>query len=246
MAQKKTTKAIVLDVPPPAETFEGFSDKAFSFLSGLKKNNNKPWFEAHRNDYEEYLREPSKQLVLAMAARFEEEGLPLVADVKKSLFRINRDIRFSKDKSPYKTHLGIVFGMKGLGEDEWAGMYLGIDPKGSNDVDCSVGGGAYMPSPKFLKSIRTRIAKDHKAFEKLNNAKNFRKIYEDGIKGSSLKRMPKGFEETHPAADTLKQTEFLYMSKLTKKELCSEKLPDILLTRILAAMPMLLFLSGKD
>ncbi len=242
---KQNTK-ITLDLPVPAEPFEGFSDKAFSFLAGLKKNNNKPWFEAHRSDYEEYLREPSKQFVLAMAALFEEEELPLVADVKKSLFRINRDIRFSKDKSPYKTHLGIVFGMKDLGEDEWAGMYLGMDPKGSSDVECSVGGGVYMPSPAFLKAIRTRIAKDHKAFEKLNNAKSFRTIFSEGITGSSLKRMPKGFEETHPAATTLKQTEFLYRSKLTKKDLCSPKLPEIVLARTIAAMPMLRYLSGKD
>ncbi|MFI5264073.1 MAG: TIGR02453 family protein, partial [Candidatus Kapaibacterium sp.] len=137
---------IVLDARPPEMPFEGFPEAAFKFLDGLKKNNNKAWFEAHRATYEDDLRQPSKRLVGSMGSAFSEAKLPFVSDLKRSLFRINRDIRFSKDKSPYKTHIGIVFPMQGMKEDEWSGMYLGFEPAGKNDVKAYIGGGAYMPS----------------------------------------------------------------------------------------------------
>ena len=247
MATKKTTKPkMTLEMAAPAEPFEGFSDKTFKFLHGLKKNNNKDWFEAHRSDYETYLREPSKALVNAMAHTFAEEKIPLISDQKRSLFRINRDIRFSKDKSPYKTHIGIVFVMPDLGTDEWAGMYMGIDPKGSNDVEVYFGGGIHMPSPPYLKSVRERIAKDYKKLDALNAAKPFRKEYSEGLKGDSLTRMPKGYDEDHPAAKFLKFKDFMYSTSLTTKETCSPSLPKTLVSKIKPALPMLMFLAGKD
>ncbi|HYM20499.1 MAG TPA: DUF2461 domain-containing protein [Candidatus Kapabacteria bacterium] len=247
MATKKTAKPkITLDMAAPVEPFEGYSDKTFKFLHGLKKNNNKPWFEAHRADYETYLREPSKALVGAMAQVFAEEKIPLVSDLRRSLFRINRDIRFSKDKSPYKTHIGIVFGLPDLGADEWAGMYMGFDPKGTNDVSVYFGGGIHMPSPPYLKSVRERIAKDYKRFAQINAAKSFRKEYSKGVTGDSLTRMPKGYDEDHPGATFLKFKDFMYSTSLTKKEICSPSLPKTLLAKIKPALPMLLFLSGKE
>jgi uncharacterized protein (TIGR02453 family) len=245
MAKGSPKPKFTLDMPPPAEPFEGFSDKTFKFLHGLGKNNNKAWFEAHRSDYETYLREPSKVLVTIMAQHFASEKIPLIADQKRSLFRINRDIRFSKDKSPYKTHIGIVFPTPDLGEDEWAGMYFSFEPNGASDITTYVGGGIYSPSPAFLKSVRNRIATNFKQFEKLNSAKSFLSEYPKGIGGESLVRMPKGYDEDHPAAKFLKQKEFLYSSSLIKKDLLSPKLPDILLKKFEAALPMLQFLSGK-
>src|SRR5690349_7448099 len=116
-----------LDAPPPPAPFEDFTKETFKFLHGLKRNNNKPWFDSHRDEYEQYLRQPCRQLVEVMASIVDEDKLPLVADMKRSLFRINRDIRFSADKSPYKTHIGIVFPLSGLGDGEWAGIYLGME-----------------------------------------------------------------------------------------------------------------------
>jgi uncharacterized protein (TIGR02453 family) len=246
MALRSANPKFTLDIPPPAEPFGGFSEKTFKFLQGLKKNNNKLWFEGHRAEYETHLREPSKQLVLAMSQMFAEQKLPLIADLKRSLFRINRDIRFSKDKSPYKTHIGIVFPVPELGEEEWAGMYFSIEPKGAADVTSYIGGGIYSPSPAYLKSVRQRITNNFKQFEKLNNSKSFRKEYPEGIKGESLVRMPKGFDEEDPAVTYLKQKEFLYNSSLTKKELLSKTLPELLIKKFEAALPMLQFLTGKD
>src|SRR5579872_7548564 len=191
--------SVTLDAPMPEMTFEGFSQGAFDFLRGLGKNNNKAWFEAHRSDYEDYLREPSKRFVGAMSAAFAEAKLPLLADQKKSLFRINRDIRFSKDKSPYKTHIGIVFPYAGTKDDEWSGMYLGFEPEGKGGAKVYIGGGCYMPSSPFLKRLRQKISTKYSELEKLAADKNFKKEYPKGITGESLKRMPKGFDEGHPA-----------------------------------------------
>ncbi len=237
---------IFLDIPPPAAPFEGYNKATFKFLHNLKNNNNKLWFDANRNEYETVLREPSKILVTAMASIFAAEDLPFIADLRRSLFRINRDIRFSKNKSPYKTHIGIVFGLDNLADEEWAGMYMGMEPKGAADISCYFGGGAYAPTPQFLKAIRTRIANNYKRFEQLNNANTFRKEFPKGITGASLIRMPKGFDEEHPAAQWLKLKEFLYNSPLTKSDLKSENLPNILLKKITVAMPMLLFIAGRD
>src|SRR5579872_7364057 len=190
---------ITLDLPPPQMPFEGFSQRTFDFLHDLKKNNNKEWFEAHRATYEGDLREPSKRFVGAMAQTLATAKLPLVADQKKSLFRINRDIRFSKDKSPYKTHIGIVFPYAGTKDDEWSGMYLGFEPEGKGGAKVYIGGGCYMPSSPFLKRLRQKISTKYKELEKLAAGKNFKKEYPKGITGESLKRMPKGFDEGHPA-----------------------------------------------
>jgi uncharacterized protein (TIGR02453 family) len=246
MAKSKTPASIALELPPPAEPFPGFSPKTFVYLHALKKNNNKPWFDAHRTDFEDYLREPSKALVTVMGELFAEAGLPIGADHRRSLFRINRDIRFSTDKSPYKTHIGIVFPLESMAQDEWAGMYMSMEPKGRNEITSYIGGGAYSPSPLFLKSIREHIAKDHVEFEKLNNAKTFRKEFPNGITGEALTRMPKGFDETQPGAEFIKKKEFLYGTNLEKAELASPELPKILMRKIKAAMPMLKFLGGKQ
>src|SRR5437588_10046845 len=172
---KKTP--ITLDAPPPSMPFEGFSQATFDFLHGLKKNNNKEWFEAHRAEYEENLREPSKRLVAAVGAELSKAKLPLIGDQKRSLFRINRDIRFSKDKSPYKTHIGIIFPYSGMKEDEWTGMYLSFEPDGKNAIKSYIGGGCYMPGSPFLKRVRKKIDSKYKELEKLNADKTFRKDY---------------------------------------------------------------------
>lgn len=236
---------IFLDVPPPQLPFEGFSEETFKFLHGLKKNNKKEWFEAHRATYEDDLREPSKRLVSAMSLLIAGSKLPLIADQKRSLFRINRDIRFSKDKSPYKTHIGIVFPYQGLKEDEWVGMYLAFEPQGKNGVKAYIGGGCYMPSGPFLKRIRSKVSSRQKELEKLISEKNFKKEYPKGIvdEGQSLKRMPKGYEDDDPAAKWLKMKSFTYGADLTKKDLMSKDLPKILLGKIKAALAVLQFFA---
>lgn len=232
-----------LDVPPPTMMFSGFSEGTFKFLHGLKKNNNKEWFDAHRSDYEEYLREPSKAFVEAMAVRIKEAGLPLKANVKSSLFRINRDVRFSKDKSPYKTHIGISFLMEGLASDEWTGMYLGMEPEGKNGVKTYIGGGAHEPSSPYLKRLREKLLNNYNTLEKLSKEKKFVKEFPGGVTGASLVRAPKGFNDDHPAINYLKMKEFMFGTYISKEQLMSPKLPDMLIKKFIAGIDVLIFLG---
>jgi uncharacterized protein (TIGR02453 family) len=229
------------DTPPPM--FGGFSEKTIKFLRGLKKNNNKAWFEAHRAEYDEYLREPSKALIEVMDALFRDQKMPFVANAKRSLFRINRDIRFSSDKSPYKSHIGFSFPVDGMSKENWCGCYLGFEPKGAGDVSVFLGGGIYQPMPDQLKQLRRKIADDHKELKALLNDKAFKKEFPEGLKGESLKRMPIGYAEDHPAAEMLKMKQFLFSSSLTKDQLLDDDLPKILLKKFKAAEKVALWLA---
>lgn len=223
--------------------FGGFNERTLKFLRGLKKNNNKAWFEAHRAEYDEYLREPSKALVNTLEFLFRDRKMPFVANARTSLFRINRDIRFSNDKSPYKTHIGFSFPLDGMSKERWCGLYLGFEPKGASDVSIYVGGGIYQPMPDQLKEIRSKIARDHKELGKLLSEKNFKKEYPKGLTGESLKRMPIGYSEDHPAADMLKMKQFLFSGVMTKKDLFDEDLPETLLKKFKVAEKVVLWLG---
>jgi uncharacterized protein (TIGR02453 family) len=241
----KAPKAPPADIggTPPAQ-FEGFSERTFKYLHGLKKNNNKAWFEAHRDEYEEHLREPSKNLAEVMGQMFREAGMPVVGNAKTSLFRINRDIRFSKDKSPYKTHIGLSFPFEGSKKEEWCGYYFSFEPakKGKN-VTTFAGGGVYMPMPPHLKRIRAKIARDHKQLQSILNDKAFKKLCPKGLTGDTLTRMPQGFEEDHPAAQLLKMKSFLFEFELSQDDLTAKKLPEKLLKNFKIALPLVEFLG---
>ncbi|HEY3875080.1 MAG TPA: DUF2461 domain-containing protein [Candidatus Kapabacteria bacterium] len=232
--------------PPnePAPVFDGYSKEMFKFLHGLKKNNNKPWFEAHRDAYEEYLREPSKALAAAMGAYFREQNMPIVGNAKTSLFRINRDIRFSADKSPYKTHIGLSFPLDGTKKEEWCGYYIGFEPaKKGTGISVFMGGGVYMPLGPHLKRIRQHIASNYKEFQKILGEAKFKKMYPKGLTGESLKRIPQGYSEDHPAAQHLKMKSFLFGADMTEKELLREDLPKLLGDRFKTALLMVIFLG---
>jgi uncharacterized protein (TIGR02453 family) len=228
----------------PAPIFEGFSKETFAFLHSLRKHNNKAWFEAHRDDYERQLREPSKALAHAMGAYFREHKMPILGNAKTSLFRINRDIRFSKDKSPYKTHVGLSFPLEGSKKEEWCGYYIGFEPtKTGKGVSVFAGGGIYHPMPPHLQRIRALIAAKHKELEKILNAPSFKKLYPDGLTGESLQRIPHGYDEDHPAAKYLKQKSFLFGCDLKDSDLLKESLPELLGAKFKAALPMIEFLG---
>ncbi len=228
----------------PAPFFEGFSPETFKFLHGLKKNNNKEWFEQHRDDYELYLRNPSKALAETIGQYFRNNRMPVVGNAKVSLFRINRDIRFSPDKSPYKTHIGLVFPFEGSKKEEWCGYYLSFEPaKTGKGMTVFAGGGVYMPLPPHLKRIRAKIAKEYEELNKIVRSPKFKKIYPDGLTGESLKRIPQGYSEDHPAANYLKMKSILFGVDLTEKDLLTERLPEIVGERFKAALPIIEFLG---
>ncbi|MCX7735394.1 MAG: DUF2461 domain-containing protein [Candidatus Kapabacteria bacterium] len=220
--------------------FKGFSKDIYWFFSELKKNNNKEWFYENKSFYEKEIKEVSKQLVQEMSQRFASIGLPFIADPKVSLFRINRDIRFSLNKDPYKTNLGIYFPyISKMGErlPESPGLYYHFDPDES-----FIGGGIHMPTSQTLRSLRIKIASDWEELLDIINDKNFKREFPNEFFGEKLKRVPRGFDENHPAVELLKLKEFTVWVDINHNESYTKNLPDILERKAYVIAPFLEFL----
>lgn len=198
------------------------------FLTQLSKNNNKDWFDAHKKEYESLRKDWILFVGDAIKAVSSFDGAVADLDPKKCIFRINRDIRFSNDKSPYKNNFGMVLNPGGKGED-FCGYYLHVQPGG-----CFIAGGAHQPSAPFLASIRQEIDYNLPAFKKIIDAAAFKKEF-DALSGEKLVRPPKGYDAENPAIEYLKQKEFVAMRKVSDKEICS---PDFMKTFVASSKAM--------
>ena len=185
------------------------------FLKELKNNNDRDWFQANRKHYDA-AKEDLLNFVTALIAKtmsFDKD----ISDQepKKCIFRINRDIRFSKDKSPYKTNMGayIVSGGKKSGK---AGYYVHIEPGG-----CFVAGGLYCPPGPALKKVRQEIDYNTDAFRKILKAKKFKDTFGE-LQGSKVKTSPKGYAKDHPAIDLIRHKDFIVSRSFSDKEVMSE------------------------
>lgn len=191
------------------------SPKTLQFLEDLKENNNREWFLANKSYYEEYKKE-YHQLI----SDFLEEMVPFDDSLrnlepKKCAFRINRDIRFSKDKSPYKTHMGIWMATD-QNRSNSPGYYVHIEKGGS-----FIAVGLHVPEAADLKKVRKEIAYFYEDLEEIVNDKDFKKIYPelDRTEANSLKTAPKDYEKDHPAIEFLKLKSFTVSQKLDDKSL---------------------------
>ena len=216
-------------------TFTGFTPKAFTFLRGLAKHNEKPWFEAHRASYDDDLRAPMIALVDEMDARFGEFAPEMVGDRRRSVFRIHRDVRFSKDKRPYKTNAACWFfhrdvsrarqgeraGESSAAVHGGAGFYFQLAP-----ADCWVGGGLWMPPRPALNRIREAIAEDHASLVAIMEAPAFRERFGALDAEAMLTRTPRGYDAAHPAAELLRLQSFTAGRKLRDAESLGASLPD--------------------
>lgn len=182
------------------------------FLKDLKKNNNKPWFDKNRKVYD-----TAKDDFVQMVAQV-IKGIasfdPSIAglEAKNCMFRINRDVRFSKNKDPYKNNMAAYFnkdGKKGLG----AGYYMHIEPGSS-----FVAGGIWMPEPPVLAGIRQEIDYGLNDWKKIVEAKTFTKTFPKGLEGESLSRPPKGYDDENPAIDYIKRKSFIVTKSFTDAE----------------------------
>lgn len=185
------------------------------FLKDLKKNNNKAWFDANRPRYEA-AKNDVLYFVQSAIDSFSKKDKSLEGLIAKNcLFRINRDVRFSKDKSPYKTNFGASINAAGK-KSSRAGYYIHIEPG-----NIFVGGGLYQPLPEELGKVRQEIDYNYPAFKKILQQKKFKELYGDLDKSAefSLTRIPKGYEAGHPAAEYLKLKSFIAMIELPDKEL---------------------------
>lgn len=193
-------------------------DDLFEFLADLADNNERAWFKAHQDRYEASVREPSLEFIRQFEPHLHAISPHYVAAAKKvggSMFRIFRDVRFSKDKSPYKTHTGIQFRHE-RGKDVHApGFYLHLAP---NEV--FVGVGVWQPGKDELAAIRHAIATSPDAW----NAVKAEVLGSGALRlaGSSLKRPPRGFDKEHPAIEDLKRKDFILVGDLTEEDVLAE------------------------
>jgi uncharacterized protein (TIGR02453 family) len=221
--------------------FSGFSPEIKDFFLDLKKNNNKEWFDENRPFYEKEIRDTAKSFISEMAIEFANAELPYIADPKKALFRINRDIRFSKNKDPYKTNLGMFFPFSlqqaQTKKTSSIGLYFHIDAE-----QVFIAGGVPMPENEKLKMIRERIAEDWEELEKLSRDKDLKKYFPDEIKlNDPLKTVPRGFDKEHPAAELLRRKDHGFSGNIDIKEIYSESLKEIVVQRAEIIAPYLEF-----
>ncbi len=184
------------------------------FLTDLKNNNSKPWFDEHRKQYET-ARSDFHNLVEKLISAIGVFDAPIgQLQVKNCVFRINRDIRFSKDKRPYKNNFAGYFNLAGK-KGSGAGYYLHIEP--GNSITA---GGIWMPEPAVLSGIRQEIDYNFSEWKKVIEHKNFKNTFVDGVKNDqTLVRPPKGYDEDNPAIAYLKMKSFIVTKPITDKGL---------------------------
>ena len=194
--------------------FDGFPKEFFSFFNKLKKNNSKQWFEKNRKDYESYVLNPSREFVVEMGKKLRRIApeINAIPQINKSLFKLNRDVRFSKDKSPYKTYMGIWLWEGSRKRMESSGFYLHVENK-----TILIGVGIKMFPKPLLDRFRQAVAEKKSGGEL---KKLVKKISGQGyvIDGKHYKKVPRGYEADHPNADLL-----LYNGLTARSE---EKVPD--------------------
>ncbi|MBI3006377.1 MAG: DUF2461 domain-containing protein [Ignavibacteriales bacterium] len=228
---------IDMELYPP---FDGFPGKGIEFFKRLKRNNNRTWFEKHKGEYEEFVKLPMQSLVAALRPHFAQFAPEFEVNPKKSIFRIYRDIRFSKDKTPYKTHSAAHFVLSGkpkgfLG----SGYYLHIEPG-----ETFAGAGIYMPDGEQLKKIRSHIVNASDEFLSIIKNKRFRTLF-GKLDGEKLKRVPQGYDETHPMAEWLKFKQFFVGVSWGESKAYSQKFADEIARVFEASTALVRFLNDS-
>ena len=178
-----------------------FTEQTVAFLEALKQNNTREWFNAHKADYETHVRAPMLAIIERLAEDFPRVAPDLVAS-PRSMYRIYRDTRFSSDKTPYKTHVAAAFTHRTLPKNESAALYFHFAPG-----QLWIGGGLYAPGTPLLHRIRQHIAADPDRFRRVAESPALRR--RGGVRGESLKRIPRGFPADHEAAEYLKLKQYL-------------------------------------
>ncbi len=219
--------------------FDGFPKDFFSFFRELKTHNERPWFEANKQRFRDSVQAPMSDFIAAMAPKLAKISKNFTADPRPnggSMFRIYRDVRFSKDKSPYKEHAACHF-RHAAGKDVHApGFYMHFAPG-----DVMFGGGMWMPPTDALAKVRDAIAKNPAAWKKVKTDKTFAKRF-DGIDGDALTRPPRGYDPTHPFIEDIKRKSFFAMEEGDMKLASAPKLVDAVAETFKAASPLMKFL----
>lgn len=216
--------------------FQGYPPQALTFLTNLVTNNEKPWFEANRATYEAAIKQPTADLIVAVTEALRAADLPLEGSPKRSPFRIHRDVRFSKNKSPYKTGIGTVWYRQGSGKDGAGILYFHLAPTG-----CFAAAAFYMPDPDVLGAFRERIRVHPGKFLLMTKALADKGLHLDAA--DTLSRMPKGFEDlaSAPVAPALKLKSYLVRRPIPAAIVQSPALIPTIVQLAADALPLLQF-----
>jgi uncharacterized protein (TIGR02453 family) len=215
-----------------------FSPKALAFLRALKRNNDREWFRARKDQYETLLRGPMTEVIGRLAADLPAFAPGLVANPRVSLYRIYRDTRFSDNKAPLKTNVAAVFPHRDLGKHAGAGLYFEIAPGW-----VWIGGGMYAPDTSTLHRVREHIAADTRRFRTIVESPGFRKTV-GALEGERLTRVPRGFPADHPAAEYLKFRQFLAAREFPPALASSPRFYATLLATFRQVAPLVTFLNA--
>jgi uncharacterized protein (TIGR02453 family) len=210
-----------------------FTRATFKFLEALAANNEREWFEAHKQEYEDCVRTPALDFISDMSWELPSISRHFVAQPKKmggSLMRVYRDTRFSPDKTPYKTNIGIQFRHE-LGKDIHApGFYVHIAPE-----ECFFAAGCWHPDADALGRIRDFIAREHEQWFAARDDRKFVSQWE--LWGDTLTRPPRGYAADHPAVDDLKRKDFVAIAPLSRLEATHAGLHKLAARRFAEAAP---------
>ena len=225
--------------------FSGFKPAAFTFLRSLRKHNEREWFERNRATYEAELRAPLAALAEEVDVRLASLAPEIVGDPKRSLFRIHRDVRFSSDKSPYKTHVACWFhhidAGRGVGTQAahgGAGFYFHLEA-----TRASIGGGIWMPPRPALQKIREAIDEDSAPLTKILANAMIKRQFGGLDEENMLSRMPRGYPMTHPAIALLRHQSFTLGRELAHKDVLGARLPDLLAREYAKLLPLVRWIN---
>lgn len=216
-----------------------FTPRTFEFLRQLAANNDRDWFRAHQSEYEDHVRRPALSFIAALEEPFRAISPHILVRATKtqgSLVRIQRDTRFSADKTPYREYLGIGLRHELHEEAATPRFYLAIQPRGSY-----LGVGVWRPDAATARKIRQAIAEQPDDWRRLTADDGFTRHY--ALVGDSLKRPPRGFDADHPLIGDLRRKDFAVSTNFTQKEITSNGFLDLYLDRCRRAAPLAAFLS---
>jgi len=216
-----------------------FSPALFDFLRQLTRNNTREWFQQNKSRYEADVREPALRFVEDIGPRLKKLSPHLIADprpVGGSLFRIHRDIRFSTDKSPYKTAVGISFGHDHGRSGPAPGYYLHIAPGES-----FAGGGVHMPETATLTKVRDAIVHNTSGWKRIVTDPEFAPMFVN--MGDALKRAPQGYDPDHPFVDDLKRKSYVWHALFSERDVCANDFMDRYLDACRIANPFSRFVA---
>lgn len=215
-----------------------FSPKSVSFLRALKRNNDREWFKARKDRYDDLIHQPMIAVVEQLAQDFRTFAPELIASPKQSLFRIYRDTRFSANKKPLKTHAAAVFRTRDLPKPQGAGLYFEIA-----GAWVWIGGGMWRPEPFELVRVREHIAETWPEIRTITRARAFRSRFEE-LSGDTMTRVPRGYPSDHPAAEFLKFRQFYGGAEFPASLAYSREFYSTLVSTFKALMPLVRFLNA--